>query len=71
MRSLDPPSHQPQAQENGNSNSNGRQDTVSKERVGAGKKDTGKLTKKHGEIFEPSCLSMLCASLDRLDLCYQ
>nr|GFC17441.1 protein ILITYHIA isoform X1 [Tanacetum cinerariifolium] len=33
--------------ENGNSNSNGRQDTVSKECVGAGKKDTGKLTKKH------------------------
>ncbi|GKC58339.1 hypothetical protein Tco_1085937, partial [Tanacetum coccineum] len=31
---------------NGNSNSNGRRDTVSKERVGAGKKDTGKLTKK-------------------------
>ncbi|GKE41302.1 hypothetical protein Tco_1468586, partial [Tanacetum coccineum] len=33
-------------EENGNSNSNGRRDTVSKERVGAGKKDTGKLTKK-------------------------
>ncbi|GKC95064.1 hypothetical protein Tco_1160506 [Tanacetum coccineum] len=32
--------------ENGNSNSNGRQGTVSKERVGAGMKDTGKLTKK-------------------------
>nr|GEV72458.1 protein ILITYHIA [Tanacetum cinerariifolium] len=32
--------------ENGNSNSNGRRDSVSKERVGAGKKDTGKLTKK-------------------------
>nr|GEV47119.1 protein fizzy-related 2-like [Tanacetum cinerariifolium] len=36
--------------ENGNSNSNGRQDTVSKEGVGAEKKDTWKLTKKHGKF---------------------
>ncbi|GJY62849.1 casein kinase 1-like protein HD16, partial [Tanacetum coccineum] len=38
----------PYVEENGNSDSNGRRDTVSKERVGAGKKDTRKLTKKLG-----------------------
>ncbi|PWA68142.1 ILITYHIA [Artemisia annua] len=35
-----------ESMENGNSNSTGRRDTVSKERAGAGKKDTGKPTKK-------------------------
>ncbi|GKB51546.1 hypothetical protein Tco_0902299 [Tanacetum coccineum] len=38
-------------QENGNSNSNGRLDIVSKERVSVGKKDTWKLTKKLGKCL--------------------
>ncbi|GJV16034.1 putative reverse transcriptase domain-containing protein [Tanacetum coccineum] len=37
--------------ENGNLDSNGRRDTVSKEHVGAGKKDTQKLTKKSDALL--------------------
>ncbi|GJS79380.1 hypothetical protein Tco_0729261 [Tanacetum coccineum] len=45
--------------ENGNLSSDGKRDTVSKERVGAGKNDTWKLTKKVWRDSDSSWLSRL------------